>query len=85
MATLAYVGVAPGIQVLDIKYIGNSDYNEKTEQVSIKVYSPSTYTGIVYVSTNGDDSNDGSVDSPKLTIKKAVAQALKEQVEQYTT
>ena len=78
MATLAYVGVAPGIQVLDIKYIGNSDYNEKTEQVSIKVYSPSTYTGIVYVSTNGDDSNDGSVDSPKLTIKKAVAQALKE-------
>jgi len=64
-----------GNYVITATYQADDWFNENSTTADFVIYAP--YNGIYYVSTNGSDLNDGSINSPKKTVKNAVEMASK--------
>ena len=64
-AKLVYTPEFAGENVVNV-------YTDESNTVPVIVYAEEPYTGPIYVSKDGDDSNTGKEDSPVATIAKAV-------------
>ena len=47
-------------------------YTDTSNSVPVTIIATTPYTGVIYVSKDGDDENEGSEDSPVATIEKAI-------------
>ncbi|WP_409200530.1 right-handed parallel beta-helix repeat-containing protein [Methanobrevibacter sp. DSM 116169] len=67
--------------IAKVKYTINNDNNKIDVAVNNQTFSIefkiTVYEGIIYVSKDGNDGNDGSINSPVATIKKAIELAKK--------
>lgn len=77
-ATLNYTGTTAGNYTATAVYMENTVYKQNSITTTITVIPESTYHGIIYVSNNGTDSNDGSEISPKQTLESAIYAATKD-------
>lgn len=77
-ASINFAGEEIGVKDVTARYELNTVYLENTTTAQVTTIAESTYNGIIYVSTEGNDVNYGQEDSPKKTIKAAVKAATKE-------
>ncbi|OED29638.1 hypothetical protein NL43_07205 [Methanosphaera sp. WGK6] len=76
-AKIQYTAQTSGEHTVTATYTGNTVYNEAKITEKLTVILESTYNGIIYVSMDGNDINDGSINNPKKTLESAIYSATK--------